>query len=197
VLLLIGATSTTERSGSVVGLGVLTVFLVLTAIRSASITPGLREADRQIAEVRQVVSAMPRGMRLLPVDNVGQSVLPYRVTMQAAMVAVIDRDAFVPTLFTGLGTVHLTPAYQASGSPSHPPLHVSDLFDGLGRADDSANDEGDGNGQRIYWLGWQSKFDYVLVRFIGSHPVPLPANLRLVATSPAASLYRIDNTFSP
>ncbi len=201
VLLLIGATSTTERTGRGVGAAALAGFLALTAVRSVGIATALQSADRQIAEVREVVGAMPRGMRLLLVDNppFGQNrgTVPPRATMHVGMVAVIDRDAFVPNLFTGLATVRPAPELRASSTPLGDPLRLADLRDGLGRRDDPAGDKGNGEGLRIYWMGWENKFDYVLIRHFGNRPAALPANLRLVATSSVADLYRIDRTISP
>lgn len=198
-LLLTGATSTTERTGRVVGGAVLAGFLLLTAVRSVDIAIMLRAGDRQIAEVRQVVAAMPRGMRLLIVDDFkgGQHAVPPAATQHVGMVAVIDRDAFVPILFTGATIVSPAPALLASSTPTGPPLHLSDLMYGLGRKDDPAGDEGNGQGGRLYWLGWDTKFDYVLIRHFGNRPAMLPPNLRLVATSSVADLYRIDRSVSP
>lgn len=201
VLLLIGATSTTERMGRVFGCALLGVFLALTALRSAGVATTLRGIDGQIAAVRQVVGAMPRGMRLLIVDTStnGQAghFGPIRATAQVGMVAVIDRDAFVPFLFTGLTAVRPALALQASSTPHGSPLRLSDLTDGLGRRDDPAGETGDGAGRRIYWMGWETKFDYVLIQHFGSRSTALPANLRLVSTSSVADLYKIERHFNP
>jgi len=69
VMLLIGAISTTERMERTLGYALFGAFLVLTAVKSADAALGLRILDRQIAEVRGVVAAMPRGMRLLLVST--------------------------------------------------------------------------------------------------------------------------------
>ena len=197
VLLLIGATSTTPRMERALAGALLGGFLLLTAIRSMGIATELRAGDTQIAEVRQVVAAMPRGMRLLLVDpSTGKRELPYWATLHIGMVAVIDRDAFVPIMFTGQGTVRPAPAMRNSSTPHGPPLSLAELKDGLGRKDDPAGAQGNGLGGRIYWLGWQDKFDYVLIEHFGTRPTALPSVLRLVATSPVADLYRIDNSVS-
>jgi hypothetical protein len=133
-------------------------------------------------------------MRLLVVDTSrpGPSVVPAWATWHIAMVAVIDRDAFVPYLFTGLGTVRPTAGIRASITPTGVPLPLSRLVDAMGLRDDPAGDTPDGGGGRIYWLGWEEKFDYVLIQHFGNRPATVPANLRLVATSPVADLYRIE-----
>jgi hypothetical protein len=46
-------------------------------------------------------------------------------------------------------------------------------------------------------MGWENKFDYVLVQHFGHPPVDLPGNLVLVTPSPVADLYRIDRTITP
>jgi hypothetical protein len=198
VMLVIGATSTTARMEPVLAGAVLGGFLVLTAIRSVGIATELQVGDGQIAEVRKVVAEMPRGERLLLVDtSTDGRTLPYWANLHIGMVAVIDRDAFVPNLFTGQGTVRPVPALRASSTPYGAPLPLSDLTDGLNRKDDVGGDKGDGLGGRIYWLGWQDKFDYVLVEHFGSRPAALPGVLRRVATSSVADLYRIDKAASP
>ncbi len=199
VLLLIGATNTTERTGRVLQSVVLGGLLALTALSSADIATVLRKVDGQISDMRQVVSTMPRGMRLLVVNASGpvHSLAPWSTTWHMAMVAVIDRDAFVPTLFTGLSTVRPAPELRDSSTPNGRPISLSDLADGLGRRDGPAGAESSGTGQRIYWLGWEAKFDYVLIEHFDNRPSMLPANLRQVATSSVADLYRIDNTIIP
>lgn len=197
VMLVIGATTATARMERVLAGALLGLFLMLTAIRSVGIATELRTGDEQIAEVRKVVAAMPRGMRLLFVDTAsGEDGVPYWATLHIGMVAVIDRDAFVPNLFTGQGTVRPAPAMRTSSTPHGPPLSLSELMDGFGRKDDPAGDQGNGLGGRIYWLDWQDKFDYVLIEHFGTRPVAVPNILHLVATSPVADLYRIDNTIS-
>jgi hypothetical protein len=194
-MLLLGATSTTERMGRALRFGILGAVVALAAARSVSIAATLRVVDVEIAQVRQVVATMPRGMRLLLVDA-ARGRLNEDTTLHAGMVAVIDRDAFVPNLFTGTTIVSPVPALRMSSTPQGPPLHMSDLGNGLGRSDDRAGEQAMG-GERIYWMGWEDKFDYVLIVHFGVRPAPMPANLRLVTTSSVADLYRIDKVGTP
>jgi hypothetical protein len=198
VMLLIGGISTTERAGRIEGCAVLGAFLILTAVRSAAIAEELGTLDRQIAEVRHVVGVMPRGMRLLLVDNSnGPRPGPPWATWHVGMVGVIDRDAFVPNLFTGLATVHPVPELRSSSTPNGMALDIAALNAGLGRTDDPSSDQATGAGGRIYWLGWEHKFDYVLALHFGSGPAVMPKILQMVATSPVADLYRIDQPVTP
>ena len=101
---------------------ILCLILLLTAARSVVISRELREADHQIAEVRPVIAAMPRGMRLLTVETGAKLCAPNSslVTFHAPLVAIIDRDAFVPTLSTGNGLVKPASASKieiADGEP--------------------------------------------------------------------------------
>ncbi len=198
VLLLIGAASTTERMSPLMQGTVLATFLALTAVRVTEITGPLKDMDSQIADIRRVVATMPRGERLLVVDPEADlpTDLPW-TRLHMSLVSVIDRDAFVPYLFTNFTTVRPVPSLRTSSTPTGTPLSPADLVDGLGRSDDPSRDEGDGRGRRIYWMGWENKFDYVLVQHFGHRPMDLPTNLVLVTASPVADLYRIDHRTNP
>ena len=155
--------------------------------------------DRQVAEVRHVLGEMPHGMRLLMVDNLGgkQSVLPSRATQHLGLLAVIDRDAFVPTLFTGTTIVSPAPQLLRSSTPAGLPPSVSELMVSLDHSGTSSGPQFDDAGHYIYWSRWEDMFDYILIRHLGNRAeVSLPY-LRLVATSSIADLYRIDKSFKP
>jgi hypothetical protein len=206
-MLLLAAVSVTDRAvtdrpGRVARAAVLGSIMLLVAGRSASTAFALQEMDGQIAQLRQVMGALPRGMRLLTADTSGGEhrlrAGARKVSWHAPLLAVIDRDAYVPTLFSGIITVRVVPELRRSSSPNgwrYPSL--ADLADGYGRRDDPAVDLADGFGGRIYWWGWETKFDYVLVEHYGRRPASLPANLRPVATSAVADLYRIDAAIKP
>ena len=206
VMLLISATSTTARMGRLLGCAVLGGLLALTVLRSVGIARDLQAVDGQIAEIRQVVAELPRGSRLLVVENDPGSdsrrAGPWQATYRAQMVAVIDRDAFVPFLtmyraFTGLSAVRPAPALISSSMANAHPLHVSDLVHGLGRKDDPTDGESGPQGRSTYWDGWENKFDYVLLQHFGAQTEALPSNLQQLASSPVATLYRIAKTANP
>jgi hypothetical protein len=206
VMLLIGATSTTARMGRLLGSTLICGLLGLTVLRSVVIAKDLRAVDRQIAEIREVVDEIPRGSRLLVVErdpgNDSGRAGPWQATFRASMVAVIDRDVFVPFLsmyraFTVLSTVWPAPGLMNSSTPNGHPLYMSDLVHGLGRKDDPVLKEGELQAPREYWDGWETKFDYVLVQHFGSKAEALPVNLRQVASSPVADLYRIAKPGNP
>jgi hypothetical protein len=199
VLLIIGGLSTTERMNHALAAAVLGGFLLMTVVRAATIASALSVLDRQVAEVRHVLGEMPHGMRLLMVDNLGgkQSVLPSRATQHLGLLAVIDRDAFVPTLFTGTTIVSPAPELLRSSTPAGLPPSVSELMVSLDHSGTSSGPQFDDAGHYIYWSRWEDMFDYILIRHLGNRAeVSLPY-LRLVATSSIADLYRIDKSFKP
>jgi hypothetical protein len=197
-MLLLSAISTTDRAGVLFKSTALFFLIFMIAIRSALIGEEMQSADRQIAVLREVVRVMPKGMRMLSVDaspteldgDLGSS----RVSNHAPLVAVIDRDAFVPTLFTDIMTVSPKPAFRMLSTPNGLPyLKLPDLIGGFRASDPHVDVPGGLGGGRIYWLGWERNFDYVLVTHYGKGPkaTELPEVLHLVAASNVADLYAV------
>jgi hypothetical protein len=193
-LLLIAGAGATERVGPLAGSAAIGCIIAMTAVRSVGIASTFRRLDGQIGEVRQVLAAMPRGMRLLVAQSpISRGDVPMRrATMHVGLLAVIDRDAFVPNLFTWSMTVRPAPAMLASSTPLGSPLSLSDLRAGFGRRDDPGAAQGDGLGGRVYWMGWENKFDYLLYEHFGHRSAALPDNVRLLSASSVADLYRIE-----
>ena len=192
-MLLLSAISTTGRASTLFRNTILCGVIFMTIGRSVLIFSDLQKADNQIDELRRVISAMPEGKRLLTVEQLGPDSM--HLTRHAPLVALIDRDAFVPTLFTGIGTVKPAPEVKMLSTPPGSPYpDLAALVDGYGRAIDPTGDIPSGRGGRIYWLGWERNFDYVLVMHYGSRPPKLPEVLRLVASSSVADLYAIDKS---
>ncbi len=109
------------------------------------------------------------------------------------LLAVIERDAFVPYLFTGLTTVHTRPAYAASSTPQGGPVTVRQLDEELAGKPPTLSDVEQREGLRIYWRDWPNRFDYVLVEhFFAMPPAGLPKNLVLASHSTDLDLYRIE-----
>ena len=171
--------------------------IVLVGVKSAFALKTLGQLDTQIAETRAVVAHLPRGARLLtvctPEIRRQHAALPVNTIWNMPLVAVIDRDAFVPIFFNGLTSVRMRPDFLRSSTPNGFPVTPAQLAatrqshdEGTARLND-----GEGAGASIYWLGWPQKFGYVLVQSFGTEPGPLPANLALVAADRDMSLYRI------
>jgi len=172
----------------------LACIAVLTLAKSLDGTAVLHRIDGRIAQTRRVLDSLPRGARLLVMDEAGLTqttpgVAP-NATWHIPLMAVIDRDAFVPYLFTGFMTVHPTDAVRDASTPSGRPLDPAELAEGLTHAETPGATMPDGRGGRIYWYGWRQNFDYLLVQH-ASHRSPLPAFLQPIATSEVADLYKI------
>jgi len=200
VLLLIGAASFPRpgEAGQAAWRGfAVTAMFVLLSIKSVDSWWVLRGLDAQIAETRQVLGAMPRGSRLLIVNVAGRGSgheeVPNNTIWDMPLTAVIDSDAFVPILFNGLTTIRMRPAFKLNSTPNGLPVTPAKLRAGLHGSVPAGVDpsDGEGGGGRVYWLGWERNFDFVLVQRFGADPGPLPANLVPVAHSRNLDLYRV------
>jgi hypothetical protein len=194
LLLLIGGAGL-RPAGRAWRAGLLAGLAALVAARSADAWIVLRRLDGQIAETRQVLAGLPRGARLLVVNcldgNTGREQVPASSYWHMPLTAVIDHDAFLPTLFSGLTTVRVRDAYRLASTPNGLPVTPAQLRDGAGRADPPGSLSGNGLGARYYHYGWPAKFDFVLVQRFGCDPGPLPSVLVPVAQAPEMDLYRV------
>jgi hypothetical protein len=173
---------------------VLTALVALIGARVWTATALLTALDTQVAHMRQLVTQLPRGARLLVVD--GPPDAPGRLAKLAiighmSLVAAIDRDAFVPLLFTGTTPLRLLPTMQNSASQGVPAISVAMLRDGFARPAPSGLLPAYKDGAQMYWLGWPQKFDDVLITHYGGAIGPLPPVLRRVAGNEVATLYSI------
>jgi hypothetical protein len=140
---------------------------------------------------------MPRGSRLLVVNVAGRGsgheAVPNNTIWNMPLTAVIDSDAFLPTLFNGLTTIRMRPAFKASSTPNGLPVTPAELQAGLHASVQAGVDpsDGEGGGGRVYWLDWPQNFDFVLVQRFGADPGPLPANLVLAVHAKDIDLYRV------
>ncbi len=172
----------------------LAVIVALTLAKSTDGTIVLRKLDWRAAQTRRVLEALPTGSRLLVMDDTGLVETVPAISPNAfwhiPLMAVIDRDAFVPYLFTGFMTVHPTAVVADASTPSGRPIGPRELANGLHTPATPGDRNPDGAGGRVYWNGWPRKFDFLLVQHASSRS-PLPPILQLVASSEVADLYRI------
>ena len=103
-----------------------------------------------------------------------------------AMVALIERDVFVPYLFSGVPKVRPHPSLLRASTPHGHPLTDRALAEGLRLRDGPAMPEGDGEGRRIYWRDWPAKFGYVVWQHFGAPALAFP-ELEPVATGRSTS----------
>ncbi len=170
------------------------IVLALVCLRSADSWSALRTVDGQIREHRRILAALPRGARLLVVNTEGHGTGTERIAQSTVwhmpLVAVIDRDAFVPYIFNGLTTIRVNQDFRSSSTPNGLPLSPADLRAGETLAEDHV-ERGDGQGARLYFRGWPEKFDYVLVQHYGASPGVLPAVLQPFRRGDGIDLYKI------
>ena len=144
-MLLLSAISTTERASTLFRNTIVCGVVLMTFGRSFLIFNDLQKSDNQIDELRRVISAMPKGMRLLTVEQLRRD--PMHLSHHAPLFAIIDRDAFMPTLFTGIGTVKPEPEVKMLCTPSGSPYpDLAALVDGYGRTIDPTSDIPGGKG---------------------------------------------------
>lgn len=191
VAVLLGIAALSARLTPVPRALALAALFVLVGVKSADAWLALQNVDSQFADTRAVLKDLPRGARLLVVSltghGTGREAVPLSTQWHMPLVAVIEHDAFVPTLFTGLTTVRVRPAYRAASTPNGLPISPAQLREGV--AADDGQERGDGQGARVYHFGWPRKFDFVLVPRPGL--VDLPGMLEPFAHSGAWDLYRV------
>lgn len=167
----------------------------MIGVRSADVAAALRVSEAHISDTRLVLRSFPLGARMLAVDADGPrttSDISLSTKWQLPLLAVIDRDTFVPTLFTGMTTIRPRSAYLASSTPNGLPIDLAQLREGMSRVDVASRlSDGSAGGGTVYWYGWTTKFDYVLVLHSGA-PYTVPLILVSVATSSTADLYKIE-----
>ena len=193
-IVLIGAAAPPPRLSSRGASVVMSGLVALIAARAITAGQLLRGLDTQVAEMRAVVAALPVGQRLLVVDapqDAPGRLAPRGVIQHMGMVAAIDRDAFLPSLFVGTAPLSLLPSMQGSASQGLKYIDFVELQKGLAAPDVSGPLPDYGYGGQMYWLGWPQKFDYVLVMNFGGTVPVLPSVLHQVAGNDVASLYRI------
>lgn len=185
--------------------------LVILAAASIQVRPGHERLARQVAAAaagllaaayvnaalqlsridavarssREVLAHVPVGARILPARAEGSDPL---LTFHAASVAVIDRGAYVPNLFTNTSPVGVRPEMRAQHMPQAEPLLEADLAAAAQRElPQSAN----GYWSPSYYYDWPNHWDYVVYfRPTPGERLSLPF-LCPEAEAPDAILYRI------
>jgi hypothetical protein len=166
----------------------------LLAAKSLDTWRVLRTMDGQIAEMRQVLAFLPQGARLLVANASAEPAgsLSGSTIWTMPLLAIIDRNAFVPYLFTGLTTVHMRAPFAAASTPQGNPVTLRQLTDDLAGRPPALSPAEQREGLRIYWHGWPQNFDYLLVEhFFADAPAGVPENVKLVAEGRDVGLYKL------
>lgn len=192
-LVFIGST-TLRMENRRLAAGLVALVVVLFTVRMGVIAQSWREFDRQITDFRTTLKMLPEGASILPAETEWRS-LATRTYWHLATYAVIDRSAFVPTLFTDptQQPIRLTPRYASEDPGLVPPIPLDLLVETLNP--DEAKFFGEVAMKRDtnrIWLGWPKKFDYLLLLRGEELENPVPSHLHRIASGPFYDLYKIN-----
>jgi hypothetical protein len=165
--------------------------------RSYLIAGHWKALDGQFAEFRTAAAVVASGAAILEVqDSNDKPNTPGRIVSPAfwhlGSLAVIDRAAFFPTLFTGHTSIDASPRRKAIDTPVGTPVARA-VFLATADAEKSPYPLGHRLSRyfRLYFVGWQKTYDYVLsVRFDNASPLPSDA-LERVHVGSYFDIYRV------
>jgi hypothetical protein len=178
---------------------------VLFGLRVVAVSQSWQEYDRRFGEFRRASAVIPAGSRLLVVQTpVGDETpsLPGVSRLLASLqpgvfhhmgaLAVIDRSAFFPYLFTQAATIDVAPRNKGIAQTSAEPVTPADLALAADPARAQFLDQrADVYGQLPYWRHWPQSFDYVLWIDFGAGPKPYLDQLISVHAGSFFEIYRI------
>jgi hypothetical protein len=189
--------------------GVVTALCIsLLVARIAVVTSVWWEADRHFAEFRAVARNLPESARLLlaqaplPREPRFPEDIPPAVTALDAMayrhmgeLAILDRDAFVPTFGLQLSVVEQAARNAGRYPQAGVPLRLNQLVAGAardpGRLAQEPASPTDPPGQIPYWVDWPHKFEYLLLLDYGQRRRILPTLLQPWAQGSFFTIYRV------
>jgi len=152
--------------------------------------------QKDVVSVERALTQVPSGAAVLPLQQLpslsevrwrpGRFILRFQPCYwHLSALAVIERHAFIPTLFTAIGKEPLSvlPPWDQIAVPEGAPPNVNQLNDPQAIA------------SFPYLASWRSRFDYILVlnADMPNHDGPLPrdSDIRLIADEGFARLYGI------
>jgi hypothetical protein len=182
------------------GLGVSAA--IFFGLRILAVSQSWADYDRWFAEFRHASVAIAPGSKLLVVEDEGSAAghalpgvlagLQPNVFRHMGALAVIDRAAYFPYLFTQATTVGVASENrdiaQTAGVPVEPELLISSANPGEIASLDTRPDV---YGQRPYWRDWPNTFDYVLWLDFAERPQPRPEQLSPLHAGSFFTLYRV------
>jgi hypothetical protein len=148
---------------------------LVLGLRVWTVTQTWRDYDRWFTEFREASAVIPPGARLLVVAAPlsGEQRLPdvpgsleklesFPFIHMVAL-AVMDRAAFFPYLFTGWTTIDVTPPNEALSQRQAVPATPEELIKSADPDEARTLDTGPNFlGERPYWRDWPATFDYVV-----------------------------------
>jgi hypothetical protein len=188
------------------GFAVIAAFLF--CLRIAAVSQSWQQYDRMFDEFRRASAVMPAGSRLLIVETPlapdeerpafpgvprqFANVQP-KIFHHMGALAVIDRSAYFPYLFTQATTIDAAPRNHAVAQTAAVPITPDELALSTepGHAE-QLDREPDIYGQLSHWRRWPETFDYVLWLDFSGKPKPQLQQLTGAASGSYFELYRIN-----
>lgn len=176
---------------------ILGTALVIFVVRTSVITDRWHNLDEKFQEFRQASEIITPGASILVVQD--QRDLPVDVVDLYAMqfwhmgaLAIIERDAFYPSLFTGHTMVQASESRKHIDTPNGTPLSRAMLADSAAfRTDRRPLGDRLGIYNRYFWIGWSNTFDYALVVRFGNKENPYPKNLEELLNGSYFDIFKI------
>ena len=184
--------------------GFAAIAVVLLGVRVWAVSESWRDTDRRYAEFRTASRVITPGARLLIVGDDPSDGRPFEgvpsflarqwdeTFSHMAALAVIDRAAFIPSLFTGATPIRPTPRNAGLYHTQTTPLSPEALFQSMTSQQMSSLDvQPNFLAEWPYWGSWPKTFDFVLWIDFGQTPTPDWAPLQPVAGGSLFRLYRV------
>jgi hypothetical protein len=172
-----------------------TVAMLLFAVRIYDISQEWRRVGQHFTEFRVALKVIEPGAAILPVQKQNVPVPEGETRFDHAywhmpVLAVIDRSAYVPTLFTDptKQPVRAAPKRESMDSYFGAPIELPLLVDSA----DGGNAVAGGVGMQPFWQDWPKRYDYVVITHFGEKGNPLPDLLIPVHEGSFFDIYRID-----
>lgn len=171
--------------------------VAMLCLRTAVISHNWADFDRKFDEFRDASAAIVPGSRIFVVED-DEDLPPGKIATYGMQfwhlpaLAVIERSAFLPNMFTGHIGLRASEAVEHINSPVGMPLSRAFLRDSIDPAE-SRFPLGFHYSRYIwvYWTGWPAHFDYLVsVRFANVEN-PAPEQLEAVERGSFFDIYRI------
>jgi hypothetical protein len=176
---------------------IVAIVAALVVVRSVFIAYAWQPIDKNFDEFRAASNAIPSSAKILVVqdeaDTPSTLISSYaQIYWHIGALAIIERSAFYPHLFTGHTNVDVIPSLREIDTPSGTPLSRKVLVNSIDPAKSRFQ-----LGQRlssyisVFWVGWPNTFDHVLSVRFGNEANPAPEYLDPVVTGSFFDLFRI------
>jgi hypothetical protein len=173
------------------------VAIAIFIVRTAVIAHAWVDLDRKFVEFRAATAAIESGARIIVVEDEadlpsGKIPLYGMQFWNIAALAVIERAAFLPTLFTGHVGIHAAPAVKHLDTPIGIPVTRAILNEGR-NAEESRFPLGHHLSRYMwaYWPGWPQNYDYVVSIRFDNRANPDPSHLQQVQGGTFFDIYRV------